>query len=130
MKLPVNRHRRLSLAILLLTAFALYVLADILLNPFILWTSLPLYLSYYFIDRAVSSGSIKRLYAAYGFMLAAIAFSVFYHITWYTDWQGTRTGSSTSALIFVWMPVYSVIIGFVGYFLASLPGALIERRQG
>ncbi len=124
----MNKHKKASLFILITTAVVLYLLAGILLNPFILWTSLPLYISYLFINKAVKLHSISKLISAYGFMLFSVAFSVFYHITWYIDWQGTKTGSSTSALIFIWLPLYSVILGFIGYVLGKLAGRLYERK--
>ena len=124
----MNKHKKISLSILIATAVALYFLAGISFNPLILWTSLPLYLSYLFVASASKSHSIQRLFSAYGFMLFGIAFSLFYHLTWYFDWQGTKTGSSTSALIFIWLPMYAVILGFVGYMLGHVVGKLYERK--
>ena len=108
---------------LVTSAAAFYFLADIPLNPLIVWTALPLYVSYYLINRAIDSDLPGSLLSAYGFMLFSIVFSLFYHLTWYLDWQGTRTGSSTSGLIFLFLPVYAIVIGFVGY----LVGKLIAR---
>jgi hypothetical protein len=123
----MNSHRRVTLNILGITAVILYILADTLINPFIFWTCLPLYISYYFVNKAARDESVKKLFAAYGFMAVSIIFSIFYHITWYIDWQETRTGSSTSALIFVWLPIYSVILGFMGYALGHLTGILLKK---
>ena len=89
---------------------------------------MPLYISYLLINSAIKSNSTPGLLSAYGFMAFSIVFSIFYHITWYIDWQGTKTGSSTSALIFVWLPLYSLVPGFVGYVLGKWAGMLYERR--
>ncbi len=89
---------------------------------------MPLYISYLLINSAIKSNSTSRLLSAYGFMAFSIIFSIFYHITWYIDWQGTRTGSSTSALIFVWLPLYSLIPGFVGYMLGKFAGMLYQGQ--
>ena len=125
----MNIHRRVSLNILIITAVILYFLADFLLNPFIVWTSLPLYISYFFINAAIKHESKKKLFAAYGFMTVSIIFSIFYHITWYIDWQQTRTGGSTSALIFVWLPIYSVVLGLAGYVVGNMTGSIIEKKS-
>lgn len=123
----MNIHRRVSINILAITAVILYVLADTLINPFIFWTCLPLYISYYLVNRATRIESMKNLLAAYGFMSVSIIFSIFYHITWHIDWQQTRTGSSTSALIFVWLPIYSVALGLIGYALGHLSALLLKK---
>lgn len=123
----MNKHKKFTFIILIISAVIFYYLAGIWLNPFIFWTALPLYISFVLINKATKTDSTKRLFSAYGFLIVSIGFSLFYHFTWYFDWQGTKTGSSTSALIFVWLPIYSVVLGFAGYFAGSLIGKFYSK---
>jgi hypothetical protein len=125
----MNIHKKVTLIILCVTAGMMYYLAGIIFNPLIVWTALPLYLSYWFINSAVASNSDKKLFAGYGFMLFSVLFSIFYHFTWYLDWQGTKTSSSSSALIFIWLPLYSVVLGFVGYGIGTFTAMLYQRSR-
>ncbi len=124
----MKKHKITSIYILITAAVVFYFLAGILLNPLIIWTSLPLYISYILVNSAIKSNSIKKLFSAYGFMLFSIIFSIFYHVTWFIDWQGTKTSSSTSALIFIWLPLYSILIGLVGYVIGQIAGTLYTRK--
>lgn len=122
------KARKIILIILGFSAIAFYILADILINPLILWTALPLYIGYYQLNAAIKQLSVIKLYACYGFLAVSISVSLFYHATWYVDWQGTRSGDSTSALIFIFFPVYAVILGYAGYSIGYLAGAFSSRR--
>jgi len=114
--------------ILLATALGLYVLEGILLNPLILWTSLPIYIGYLMVISARKTQSKKKKRQGYGYLIVSIGFSYFYHFAWFFDWGGTKTGGSTSGLIFVWFPIYAVLLGFIGYFLGSIGGENSEAR--
>ena len=105
---------------LVVIVFGLYVLEGILINPLIAWTALPVYIGYSTIRTAWKTQSTKKLHQGYGFLIFSVFFSYLYHFAWFFDWDGTKTGSSTSALIFVIFPVYVVILGYLGYFLGSL----------
>jgi PPE-repeat protein len=37
------------------------------------------------------------------------------HAAWIFDWGGTQTGSSTSGLIFLFSPIYSILLGTVAW---------------
>ena len=121
-------HSKTELYFFIACAIMFYVLAGIAFNPFILWIALPLYLGYAFIKSVTVSDSIVKRYSSYGFIIASVGFSLFYHLTWFFDWQGTKTGSSTSALIFIWLPIYAVILGFIGQFIGNLVGNFCNRK--
>ena len=106
-------------------AIVFYALAGIAVNPLIIWTALPLYISYVLTKSDRFSSSISGRYSSYGFNIASVGFSLFYHLAWFFDWQGTQTSSSTSAIIFIIMPIYAVVLGFGGL----LVGGLIGRFQ-
>jgi len=111
----MNRHKKIYLYIAAFAALSFYYLAGIWFNPFILWTALPLYIGYALINSAIASESKFKLYASYSFIFISILLSLLYHLTWYLDWQGTKTSSSSSAIIFFIFPIYCVVLGFVGY---------------
>lgn len=125
---PVNNIKRTSAIFLIVMAVVFYFLEGILFNPLILWTTLPLYMSYAIINSAVKTNSAKKLFAGYGFIFVSVGFSLFYHVAWYFDWQGTKTSSSTSALIFIWLPIYAVIVGLIGYVVGILVGMVYEQK--
>ncbi len=114
-----NTQQRLALVILWLSAGLFYVLADIRFNPFILWTALPLYASYGLLQQARKNPEKTPWLAAWLFLLFSVAFSLFYHWAWYTDWEQTRSGDSTSAVIFFIFPVWALVAGAIGWGLGK-----------
>jgi len=117
----VQRDKKFILLLVVL-AVGLYVLAGSLFNPFIIWTSMPLYITYMYYLQAMRQDSEKKLFAAYGYLIVGVGLSYLYHMAWYFDWDSTKTGSSTSALIFIWFPIYAVILGYVGYVIGYVVG--------
>ena len=101
--------------ILLLLAIFIYVAEGVLFNPFALWNMLPLGLAYLIYRSSRVGGSKARLYAAYGFLIGSMILSGFLHIAWLFDLGNAKTGSSTSSLIFIFIPVYSLIPGAIGF---------------
>ena len=124
----MNKHKKIIIIVSIMTVIVFYFLSGIAINPLILWTSLPLYIGYALITHAIKLPSFKRLYASYGFIIVSITLSILYHLTWFFDWQGTKTSSSTSALIFIIFPVYTVILGFVGYALGLILGLWRDKK--
>ena len=110
--------KRIQIALLIL-ALGMYILEGILLNLLIIWVLLPLYIGYSIIRKAWRINSSKKLEQGYGFLIVSVGFSYLYHFAWFFDWGGTKTASSTSALIFIWFPGYAVILGCVGYLFGS-----------
>jgi hypothetical protein len=98
-------------------AFAIPVLflayVEGFLNPFWLWNSLPFGLGLGLLDRAKKNE--KSPLPAVGFSIGAGVLSLFVHWAWLFDWREMATGGSTSALIFLFLPLYSLIPGALGY---------------
>ena len=82
------------------------------INIFTAWNLTPLIVSFALYSYAKKKG--KHLFGAYGFLIGSMLVSGYIHLAWMFDWGGTATGSSTSALIFIFIPVYSVIAGLMG----------------
>jgi len=95
----------------------LYGLAGIMFNPFILWVSLPFYIAYGIVSAGYKNGVKKQQFRGMGYLAVSLALTYLYHLTWFFDWDGTKTSSSSSAIIFFIFPIYIVLIAFIGYFL-------------
>lgn len=62
------------------------------------------------------------------FAVVATLFMVWFHLAWLFDWGGTRTGSSTSALAFSFIPLWALVLGVVAGVLAWAAQRLACRR--
>lgn len=124
----MNKHKNNVIIISLISALFLYYLAGIWINPLIFWTALPLYISYILMRSATREKNLKKVVASYGYILISVTLSILYHLTWFFDWHGTQSSSSTSSLIFVVFPVYAAILGLVGYASGYAAGFLFDRK--
>jgi membrane protein DedA with SNARE-associated domain len=117
--MKIFSNKRLVVLFLIINILILYFLEGVWINPMIIWISLPIIIGYTIVNKAWKIKSKKKLWEGIMFFLLSLGFSYFYHFTWFLDWQGTRTGSSTAALIFVWGPIWAVVFGYFGYFFGS-----------
>ncbi|MFC5441619.1 hypothetical protein [Rhodanobacter ginsenosidimutans] len=62
------------------------------------------------------------------FAVVATLFMVWFHLSWLFDWGGARTSSSTSALAFIFMPLWAFILGAVASVLAWTTHRLARLR--
>ncbi len=63
------------------------------------------------------------------FCVVTLACVALVHLAWRFDWGATATGSSTSGLIFLFVPVYSVAVGAVVAAVAVMALGLAGRRR-
>ena len=117
-----SNHKNTVRVIVVALVIGLYVLEGIPINPLIVWTALPVYIGYSMLSKGWRTGSKKKIHQGYGYLFVSLCFSYFYHFAWFFDWEGTKTGGSTSALIFVWFPLYAIVLGYIGYFVGSITG--------
>ena len=108
-------------------AIAFYVLAGVPINPLIIWTGMPLFIGYLLVRYATDGGSMVHRYAAWSFVVFSVGFSLLYHLAWAVDWRDIKTGSSTSALLFLFFPLYAVFLGLAGWVLGWLIGKARHR---
>ena len=94
------------------------------LNPFWVWNALPIVLGYVLLSRSVKRSS--RPIPELSYVIATTCFVVLFHIAWMLDLGGTQTGSSTSGLIFIFLPIYAVLLGGAAFGLGYLFG---RRRE-
>lgn len=117
--------KKIFIFILSINAVILYLLEGILFNPLFIWVLLPFYIGYSMVYKAWKINSKKKLWKGYNFLVASIGFSHFYHLLWFFDAEGTKTGGSTTALIFLWGPIWAVVLGYFGYFI----GSFVENQK-
>lgn len=78
-----------------------------------------MYIGYFIVIKAWKIKSRKKVWEGYNFLIVSIGFSYFYHLLWFFDIDGSKTGGSTSALLFLWGPIWAVFLGYIGYFIGS-----------
>lgn len=84
-------------------------------NVFTVWNLFPILICYFVLKMATSNGSRASLWGSIGLTFSGIGMLLFVHAAWLFDWGGTKTSSSTSGLIFIFLPVYSLGTAGVGY---------------
>jgi energy-coupling factor transporter transmembrane protein EcfT len=102
------------------TGIACVFLANVAPNIGTLWVLLPLVVIYMRAVIAGKKGKTRQIAGVKGFLVPVVPLMLFVHFQWYFDINDAATGSSTSALIFAVLPVYSLILGAVGYFIGYL----------
>ncbi|MBM4118084.1 hypothetical protein FJ251_10170 [bacterium] len=87
------------------------------------WNLLPLVLA---ILAIVRSGDVRPSLSATTFAGITTLSVALTHAAWVFDWGGTQTGSSTSGLVFLFSPIYSILLATAAW--AVTKG--IERLGG
>jgi hypothetical protein len=101
-----------------LVVVALIAVAEGPLNPFWIWNAIPVPLGYALLRRARRRSF--RPAPEIAFIALSCGLLVFAHAAWAFDWGRTATGSSTSALIFIFLPIYAVALGGLAFGLLRL----------
>ena len=109
-----------SVLFAIVAACGMFVLYAEGLYWFSLWNLTPLAFVAYVLryKRPSAAGLVFA-----GFTTLAIVLT---HAAWVFDWGGTQTGSSTAGLIFLFSPIYSLILGIGGWGITKI----VERILG
>lgn len=110
--------RTLVHLLLALTAGLVVVVGDVFV-PWTAWNLVPVVVAWLAFHRTRHRASRP---AAAAFALGVAAVVAAGHLAWLFDWGGTATGGSTSALMFVILPVVALVVGG----LAALAGGTIS----
>ena len=86
--------------------------------PLAFWNLCPLALAHVAIVRGAERRGVSR-WAHVVFGVTSALMTVLFHFTWLVDWRGTASGSSTAGIGFLFIPIYSVVVG-LGCSLALL----------
>ena len=114
-------QRTLFYITLLILAWFIYFTEGVAINMFTIWNMLPL-----FVSLLIYQFGSK--YGAYSFLLGSMMLSGYLHLAWFFGW-GDINSDSTSALIFVVIPVFSLIAGGIGYAVGKRFNAQPNRRN-
>lgn len=90
---------------------------------FLAWNVAPCILAYAAVTRRTAA------YPAAGFAVGALGLTLLMHAQWMFDIGGAQTGSSTSALIFIFIPVYAVATGLIGAVVGAAVGFGLARLR-
>lgn len=104
--------------IMLLAACGLFVLYAEGLHWIALWNLLPLFMAGMAIARGTRAKGTS--WAALTFASVAVVAIAVVYLDWVFDWGGTQTGSSTAGLIFIFLPIYSLLLGACGWAVAKI----------
>ncbi len=117
---------------IVLTSSVLFVgYAEPSINIFTAWNILPIVVALiilHYTDRAVDSSLPKQL-GIYGFVSFTGGVVVIAHLAWLLDWGKTATGSSTSALMFVTLPILALLSGCIGWLIGWCIGLILNRHS-
>ncbi|MBW8192967.1 hypothetical protein K0504_18210 [Neiella marina] len=86
-------------------------------NLFVLWNIAPIILVAIVFNITVFKGFLKS--SAFHMIVGTILLHSYFHSVMYFDIGKAATGSSTSALVYIYFPIYSVFFGGVVYLLSK-----------
>jgi len=105
-------------------------------NGFSLWNLVPFVAASGCTEMIVRSGGGSWVGTRFSLKVCAICATigfdwlpVFFLIAWVADLGGTKTGSSTSGLAFIFIPIWSLMFGAVGAVTGLLVGHIAEKRM-
>lgn len=102
-------------------------------QAFAIWNCLPLIvlgvmdllIIWHMIEKTKKVSLILRA-GFIGLELGTIPLILLGHVAWYFDLDSTATGSSTSGLIFIFIPIYAVIFGVITGFVCAGATAIVS----
>ncbi len=103
------------------------------INVFTLWNCLPLLLAAItLVPAAIQSPQthlrLRDLWVRIGLAGAILGSTLCVYFTWKFNWWNTRTGSSTSGLIFIFAPFWTLLSGIIGLGAGWFAQRLIPNR--
>lgn len=105
------------LALPFVLAIAFVVCVEGPFSGFEAWNALPEVVSFGVLVAGLRFG-LAAIVACTVFAASATLFMVLFHLAWLFDWSGTATGSSTSALAFIFAPLWAFIVASIAGVLA------------
>lgn len=94
---------------------------------FVFWNILPIIFSAFIYNQIAGSQVIKK--SSFHAVIAILLLHSFFHTVMYFDIGKSATGSSTSALAFIYIPIYAVAFGGIAYLISKLIVSLIGKLK-
>lgn len=111
---------------LLFLLFVIFVFCVGGFDSFTLLNCVPIILSYLAIRYIPwRRKSLKRIMLVFGFSIFSTGLTIFVYLAWTFDFFAMATGSSTSGLIFLFLPAYSIVFGLFGALIGWVVGLII-----
>lgn len=116
------------LAVPFLLAIALIVCVEGPFSGFEVWNALPVALGFGLLLAGRRFGRAAAVGCTVFAVLATLLEALF-HLAWMFDWHRTATGSSTSALAFIFVPIWACILGGVAGALAWGISKIVFKKR-
>lgn len=120
--------RTALLSIPFLVAIVLVAYTEGQFSGFMIWNALPIAVGLGMLlaarraSRAVVAGCVA-------FAVSATLLVVAFHLAWFFDWGRTATGSSTSALAFIFVPLWAYVLSGIIGLLAWIIGRVARTAR-
>ncbi len=100
--------------------------AEGLVSPIWIWNVAPVAIGYFLLRAARRKWVHAKPEMA--FVIASSGLLLAGHAEWKFDWNGTATGSSTSALGLLFLPIYAGILGAIAFGVTRLFTRRVAHR--
>lgn len=97
------------------------------IHGFVFWNIVPIIVSALIYNKFIERPLINN--SGFHSVVAILLFHCFFHIVMYFDIGKSATGSSTSALAFIFIPIYAVAFGGIVYFISKLIFTVIGKLK-
>ena len=118
---------KVIIAILFLLVVSLVIYATGSFDGFTVWNVLPVALGFGVFLIGLRSQQAMAV-GCISFGVSVTAQVVLFHLAWLFDWGGTATSSSTSALAFIFVPIWAIVSASIIGLVAWGIGKVIWRR--
>ena len=94
---------------------------------FAFWNIIPIIVSALIYNKIIERPLINK--SGFHAVMAILLFHSFFHIVMYFDIGKSATGSSTSALALIFIPIYAVAFGGIVYLISKLIFAVVGKLK-
>ncbi len=119
-----------------LAAAALFVIAVQGPRPTVLWNLAPLILTLVLalLALGINAGrwwqpDSRWPLAAAGFAVPAVGLTLYLHALWHYDINATRSSALATNSLFVYLPIYALLAGAIGFALGFRIGREVNRQR-
>ena len=86
-----------------------FVYAEKSLNLFTILNWVPLISAFFALSKNIQKPWFSSV-PALTFSIVATFIPTMFHLAWMFDWQGTATGSSTSGIAYIFVPIWTLLV--------------------